>query len=69
MTPITGAHVRAANETSARLSLSDARMEELTIELEQLRAAIERVARKVDFDSEPSNFQVALLALAGEYGA
>ncbi len=69
MAPITGAHVRATNETGAGLALTDERMEELTIELEQLRAAIEGVAGKVDFDSEPSNFQAALLALAGEQGS
>ena len=67
MTPITGAHVRAANDISAGLALSEARSEELTVELEQLRAAIETVAGKVTFDSEPADFRRVLLALAAEH--
>lgn len=56
--------VRAINEAYAGLSLNPARVEELPIELNQLRSAIEAVNRKVDFDVDPFDFRVALLETA-----
>jgi hypothetical protein len=56
--------VRAINEAYAGLSLAAARVEELPIELNQLRSAIEAVNRKVDFDVDPFDFRVALLETA-----
>jgi hypothetical protein len=64
MKPLNGAYVRVANDVYARIALSDARSEELPIELEQLRAAIETVGRPVLFEAEPADFRVALLELA-----
>jgi hypothetical protein len=64
MKPLNGAYVRAANETYAGIVLSETRSQELPIELEQLRAAIETVRRPVLFESEPADFSVALLELA-----
>lgn len=62
--PLTGAFVRAANEAYAGLALSETRPDELTIELSQLRAAIETASEPVVFDTDPSDFRVALLALS-----
>jgi hypothetical protein len=56
--------VRAINEAYAGLSLKPARVDELPIELNQLRSAIEAVNRKVDFDLDPFDFRVALLETA-----
>ncbi|HEX9523092.1 MAG TPA: hypothetical protein VF949_08985 [Reyranella sp.] len=56
--------VRAMNESYAKLQLEAARVEELPIELEQLRRAIEAANRKVDFDVDPSDFRAALLDVA-----
>jgi hypothetical protein len=64
MKPLNGAYVRAANDAYAGIALSDARAEELPIELQQLRAAIETVGRPVPFESEPADFRAALLELA-----
>jgi hypothetical protein len=64
MKPLNGAYVRAANDVYAGIALSDARSEELPIELEQLRAAIEAVGRPARFESEPADFRAALLELA-----
>jgi hypothetical protein len=64
MKPLNGAYVRAANEIYAGIALSETRSQELPIELEQLRAAIETVRRPVLFESEPADFSVALLELA-----
>jgi hypothetical protein len=58
--------VRAMNESYAKLQLEAARVEELPIELEQLRRAIEAANSKVDFDIDPSDFRAALLAVAAE---
>ncbi len=58
--------VRAMNESYAKLRLEAARVEELPIELEQLRRAIEAVNPKVDFDVDPSDFRAVLLEIAGE---
>jgi hypothetical protein len=58
--------VRAMNESYAELQLEAARVEELPIELEQLRRAIEAANRKVDFDIDPSDFRAALLDVAAE---
>lgn len=56
--------VRTMNEGYARLQLEAARIEELPIELEQLRRAIEAVSGKVDFDVDPFDFRAALLDVA-----
>lgn len=56
--------VRQMNEDYARLRLNAARIEELPIELEQLRKAMETANPKVDFDTDPFDFRVALLELA-----
>jgi len=64
MKPLNGAYVRAANEIYAGIALSETRSQELPIELEQLRVAIETVRRPVLFESEPADFTVALLELA-----
>jgi hypothetical protein len=64
MKPLDGSYVRAANEAYAGIALSDARSDELPIELGQLRAAIETVRQPVLFESEPADFRAALLELA-----
>jgi len=56
--------VRLMNEAYARLRLEPARIEELPIELEQLRAAIAAASSKVDFDTDPYDFRAALLEVA-----
>ncbi|MEA3067142.1 MAG: hypothetical protein QOK41_549 [Sphingomonadales bacterium] len=56
--------VRAMNESYAKLQLDAARVEELPIELEQLRRAIEASNPKVDFDIDPFDFRAALLDVA-----
>ena len=56
--------VRAMNGAYAGLSLKPERVEELPIELNQLRSANEAVNRKVDFDTDPFDFRVALLETA-----
>jgi hypothetical protein len=61
---VKGDTVRAINEAYAGLSLKPARIEELPIELNQLRSAIEAVNPRVDFDIDPSDFRVALLETA-----
>ena len=60
--------VRAMNESYAKLQLEAARVEELPIELEQLRRAIEAANRKVDFDVDPFEFRAALLDVAAGEG-
>ena len=52
------------NESYAGLQLEAARVEELPIELEQLRRAIEAANPKVDFDIDPFEFRTALLDVA-----
>jgi hypothetical protein len=64
MKPLNGSFIRAANETYAGIAISDARSEELPIELGQLRAAIETVREPVMFDADPADFRAALLELA-----
>jgi hypothetical protein len=56
--------VRAINEAYAGLSLKPVRIEELPIELNQLRSAVEAVHRRVDFDVDPFDFRAALLETA-----
>lgn len=56
--------VRAMNEAYAGLALKAARAEELPIELNQFRSAIEAVARTVDFDVDPFDFRAALVETA-----
>ena len=58
--------VRVMNESYAKLQLEAARVEELPIELEQLRRAIETASPKVDFDIDPLDFRAVLLDLAAE---
>ncbi len=60
--------VRRMNEGYARLRLEAARIEELPIEVEQLRKAIEVASAKVDFDIDPYDFQAALLELSAGAG-
>ena len=61
---IKGELVRVMNESYGKLRLEAARIEELPIELEQLRRAIEAVNLKVDFDIDPGEFRAALLDVA-----
>ena len=56
--------VRAMNEDYARLKLEAARIEELPIELEQLRKAMEAANPRVDFDTDPYDFRAALIEVA-----
>ena len=56
--------VRQMNDSYAKLGLDAGRIEELPIELEQLRRAIETANSKVDFDVDPWDFQSALLEVA-----
>ncbi|CAN5664642.1 hypothetical protein BH10PSE6_BH10PSE6_03750 [soil metagenome] len=56
--------VRRMNEDYAQLQLEAARIEELPIELEQLRKAMVAANPKVDFDTDPSDFHAALLELS-----
>ena len=58
--------VRVMNESYAKLQLEAARVQELPVELEQLRRAIEAANPKVDFDIDPSDFRAALLDVAAE---
>jgi hypothetical protein len=62
--PLNGAFVRAANDAYADIALSETRPEELTVELAQLRSAIEAAGTPTAFDAEPSSFRTALLELA-----
>lgn len=64
MKPIEAGLVEALNDIQGGITLSHGRPAELTIELEQLRAAVEQVAARVAFDAEPAEFRAALLALA-----
>jgi hypothetical protein len=61
---VTSELVRLMNEAYAKLRLEPTRIEELPIELEQLRAAIEAANPKVDFDIDPYDFRAALLEVA-----
>ena len=65
-TMVKGDVVRAMNDAYAKLSLEAARIEELPIELEQLRQAIEAVNAKIEFDLDPFDFRVALMEIAAE---
>jgi len=56
--------VRRMNEDYAQLQLEAARIEELPIELDQLRKAMEAANSRVDFDTDPSDFRAALLELS-----
>lgn len=60
--------VRQMNESYAQLRLDATRIEELPIELEQLRTAMEAANPKVDFDTDPFDFRAALLELAPGLG-
>jgi hypothetical protein len=62
--PLTGAFIRSANDAYAGISLSATRPDELTIELEQLRAAIETVSEPIAFDTDPADFRAAILSVA-----
>ncbi len=59
--------VRIMNDAYGRLALEPARIEELPIELEQLRRAIEAVNARVDFDVDPTDYRAALLSLAAKH--
>jgi hypothetical protein len=58
--------VRIMNDEYARLLLEAARIEELPIELDQLQWAMEAANHRVDFDTDPYDFQAALLAVAAQ---
>jgi hypothetical protein len=58
--------VSIMNDQYAKLLLEAARIEELPIELEQLRCAIEAANHRVDFDADPHDFRAALLAVGAE---
>jgi hypothetical protein len=62
--PIKGALVRQMNDTYAQLRLEAARIEELPLELEQLRRASEAANARVDFDTDPHDFRAAQLEVA-----
>ncbi len=65
---IDAATVRAIDRDYAEIKLTDARQEEITIELNQLRAAIEAVRGRLDFDVDPFDFRVAMLETMAEAG-
>lgn len=56
--------VRRMNEDYAQLELDAARIEELPVELEQLRKAMEAANARVDFDVDPHDFRTAQLEIA-----
>jgi hypothetical protein len=56
--------VRQMNEDYAQLRLATARIEELPIELEQLRKAMEAANARVDFDIDPHDFRAAQIEVA-----
>lgn len=56
--------VRRMNEGYAQLELDAARIEELPVELEQLRKAMEAANARVDFDVDPHDFRAAQLEIA-----
>jgi hypothetical protein len=56
--------VRLANESLARIALSEARTAELPIELAQLAAVAEAVRPRVAFDQEVAEFSIVLRSLA-----
>lgn len=58
--------VRAWNAAHARIALTEARERELTIELDQLAAAIAAARPGLDFDTDPHDFRVALLETAAK---
>ena len=61
---IKGELVRRMNEDYAQLRLEAARIEELPLELEQLRKAMEATNARVDFDIDPHDFRAAQLEVA-----
>jgi len=64
MSGIPAATVTAWNAAQARLALAPGRAAELTIELDQLAAAIAAVQPALVFEAEPGDFRTALLAVA-----
>jgi hypothetical protein len=58
------ATVRQMNADLVGVDMSLERSEQLTVELDQLKAAIESVAAKVVFDVDPHDFLVATLEMA-----
>ncbi len=58
--------VAAWNAAHARIALTPERERELTIELDQLAAAIAAARPRLDFDSDPHDFRVALLEVAAK---
>ena len=61
---VKSALVRQMNEDYAQLRLEAARIDELPIELEQLRRAMEAANARVDFDTDPNDFRAAQLEVA-----
>ncbi|WP_158292078.1 hypothetical protein [Paracraurococcus ruber] len=56
--------VRLWNAAHPRLALTEARLAELPVELQQLRAAAEAARGRVAFDTEPSAFRRLLAETA-----
>ncbi len=64
MSQVTPETVAAWNAAHARIGLTPTREAELTIELDQLAAAIARARPSLLFDTDPHDFRVALLETA-----
>jgi hypothetical protein len=58
---VDGNSVRAINRAYAKIPISEKRADELPIELNQLKEAIETAGPRVDFDVDPFDFRAALL--------
>lgn len=52
--------IRALNAAGPRLDISEARTEELAVEMRQHRAAADAARRMCGFDTEPADFRRAL---------
>jgi hypothetical protein len=63
---IDGRTVSVLNEAYAEIELTPSRVEDLPIEVMQLRQAVENVRAKVAFDIDPFDFRAALLSTAVE---
>ena len=59
---ITPQTIVAANDSVHELPLPDVRVQELPVELNQLRAAAVANRARLDFDADPSDFRRALHA-------
>jgi hypothetical protein len=57
--------VTALNDAIQEIPLSDVRVQELPVELNQLLAASVTNRERIDFDADPSDFRRALRAAKG----